>query len=179
MKALLIVLILAISTVAFAQAPEPFGTISGIVVDSARTPVPGVTVTAMGPGGMATIRSDSTGGYTLSAPHGVYRVTATHPQFKPANFNGVEISSAPVVRVNFTMEPAAPPPLPSPGPDRDVMISADSKTVQGDFILYRGNVRMITNGMVLYADELDFNIVSRGASARGGVTLRVLPIPPR
>jgi hypothetical protein len=38
---------------------------------------------------------------------------------------------------------------------------------------------MTTSGMVLYADELDFNTVTRSASARGNVTMRVIPAPPR
>jgi hypothetical protein len=180
MKPFLIVLLTMSSIAAHAQAPKPLGTISGIVQDSARTPLRGVTVTAIGPGGMASVQTDATGAFTLSTPVGPYRVTATHPQSRPATFNHVEIGSAPVVRVNFTMEPWADAPSPPTlAPDRDVMISADGQTVQGDFVLYRGNVRMTTSGMVLYADELDFNIVTRSASARGRVTMRVLPLPSR
>jgi hypothetical protein len=164
-----------------AQAPEQLGKISGIVQDSTRVPLAGVTVTAMGPGGMATIRTDAAGSYSLSAPRGVYRVTATHARFISSTFNHVDVGSAPDVRANFTLEPlvAAPAPSSPARPDRDVMISADRQAMQGEFILYRGNVRMTTSGMVLYADELDFNTVTRSASARGNVTMRVIPAPPR
>jgi lipopolysaccharide assembly outer membrane protein LptD (OstA) len=106
----------------------------------------------------------------------------------PSTFNHVDVGGAPAVRANFTMEPweaspspapAAPSAQPASRPDRDVMISADSQTTQGDFILYRGNVRMTTSGMVLFADELDFNTVTRSAGARGRVTMRVIPAAPR
>ena len=180
MKVLSFVLIATMSVAASAQAPQTPGTISGIVVDSSRVPVPGVTVTAMGPGGMATIRTDVSGGYTLSAPAGTYKVTATHPQFMAASFDHVDFRSAPATRVNFTVEPLVSAPSPVPiRPDRDVMISADNQTSRGELIQYRGNVRMTSSGMVVYADELDYNTATRSASARGSVTVRVLSIPPR
>ena len=179
MKSVLFVLIAAVSSAALAQAPEPFGTISGTVQDSAKMPLPGVTITAMGPGGMATVRTDEQGLYTLSVPPGRYTLTAIRAQFKPSTFTNVAVGSGVVVRMSFSVDALPSSPAPPLRPDRDVMISANSTAVQGDSILYRGNVRMTTNGTILDADELDFNAVTRVAVARGGVTVRVIPTPPR
>lgn len=81
--------------------------------------------------------------------------------------------------------PPPPPPIPKSGPrpdferDRPLAIRADSTRMQGNVALYRGNVRMETEGVVIQADELDFNTATREADLRGAVRVRVLPTGPK
>jgi lipopolysaccharide assembly outer membrane protein LptD (OstA) len=92
----------------------------------------------------------------------------------------VTVVSASRIDVPFSMQVAPPeerPPAFPPPPFRRsaVDIRADSQTREGNVIRYRGNVRMRTNGAEIAADELDFNIDTSTADARGMVQVRVLP----
>jgi lipopolysaccharide assembly outer membrane protein LptD (OstA) len=71
-------------------------------------------------------------------------------------------------------------PLPPAGPrDRDVSIRADTTTARGSVVLYKGNVEMKTDSVIVRADELDFDSTTQQADARGNVRIQVLPINAR
>jgi lipopolysaccharide assembly outer membrane protein LptD (OstA) len=63
--------------------------------------------------------------------------------------------------------------------DRNPSIVADTQTVQGNSIFFRGHVRLFSDTMELTADELDFDRLSRTFDVRGNVRVRLLPLTVR
>jgi lipopolysaccharide export system protein LptA len=78
----------------------------------------------------------------------------------------------------------APPPTPptSRNPfavNRPVRIQSDSMTREGTVTHYRGDVQMVTDTMLLRADELDFDSNGQKADVRGNVSFQLLPVSPK
>jgi len=74
------------------------------------------------------------------------------------------------------------PPVPKPNfpfeRERQVDIHADKSTITGDVVLYRGNVVMTTECLILSADELDYRPSEKIAEVRGSVRVQVRPAAP-
>jgi hypothetical protein len=171
--------IAACTLLAVSQVPAPAGSITGTVRDSVGTVIPGVTVTAAGPGGKASTVTNESGGFTLSGlPAGLYSVSAALPGFLTDTLQNVTVGDTRIV-LSFTLRvgPQQPfraiPPLPLPR--RNLNVVADAQISKGSLTLYRGNVRMTVDGVELTCDELDLNTVTLEAAARGNVTVRLLP----
>lgn len=182
MKSLFALAALVLSTIVSAQNPQPLGTLVATVTDASGAKIPGVTVTATGPGGVTTGVTNTSGAVSFRLSEGTYTVTATLRGFidQPRQ---VTVKSGEATSLSITMQVAPQRFLaPSPSPferERNVDIQANSFTLQGNVVLYRGNVRMRTESVEVRADEIDFNTVTRSASARGNVTIQVLSIGPR
>ena len=177
MKTLFFAVALA-STVALGQNPLQTGTVTGTVTDVSGSVIPGVRVTASGTAGNAAAVTDVNGRYTLeNLPAGEYTVTAALSGFFVSK-RGISVGSGESVALAFTLKVQVPRPSPFER-EREVDIRANSQTQQGAVIQYRGNVQMSTDAMEVTADELDFDPGTRTASARGNVTIKVLPIRPR
>src|SRR5438093_13648245 len=100
---LLYVALLLHAVDAFAQAGN--GQVTGVVQDSTKALVPGVTVTLTNTntGITNTQITDENGVYTFqSAPPGIYSVSAALTGFKTAVTRGVQVSLVPVT-VNITL----------------------------------------------------------------------------
>ena len=179
MKSLIAVAALVASMFAYGQNPRPLGTIVVTVADASGARIPGVTVRALGPGGVTTGVTNISGEVSLRVSEGAYSVTATLRGFLSREVY-IAVKSAEDVALPITMQPISFAPNLNPFERAgDVDIRGDSFTTQGNTALYRGNVRMRTDGAEIRADEIDFNTVTRTASARGNVTIQVLTTGPR
>ena len=157
------------------------GAIAGTVRDASGAGLPGVTVTVLLPDGatVASTTTDSGGAYTLSVPPGTYRVRTRLVGFRESQAI-VTVTTGSRTELPFNIRvgelqdrsPELAPPFANRG---DVYIRADAQTRDGNIIRYRGNVLMRTDGSEISADELDFNVDTRTADARGDVKVRVLP----
>jgi hypothetical protein len=160
------------------------GTIMGTITDESKALIPGVTVTAFDAQGerRSSAISDRNGNYNLAnLPAGTYTVTAVLPGFETATSSNVALAAQGQSRQDFTLRVArqrtAFIPLPPAGPrERDVSIRADSTTARGPTVLYKGNVEMTTDSVIVRADELDFNSATQQGDARGNVRIQVRPI---
>ena len=95
---------LAIPIVAFAQSER--GSITGVVMDTSRAAIPGVSVRVInvGTNATATLVSSETGSYSAaSLPPGVYRIEASIPGFQSANVDGVRLTAGATARVDITL----------------------------------------------------------------------------
>ena len=175
MKAVLMVLAVSASIVVLGQVPKGSGSITGTVRDTSGNTIPGVTVTAAGPGSRTTVQTNENGVYTMAnlAPETSYSVTASLPGFFLQVATGIVVSNGAPVRQDFTLRIQAPqnPPYQNRNPN----IRADQQTQQGTIVQYRGHVRMTTDTLEVNADELDFNVAAGSGDVRGNVTVRVLP----
>ena len=183
MKVLGTIVVFACSILIYAQVPAAVGSITGIVQDESGNVIPGATVTAVGLTGRVSAVSDPQGTYTISSvPPGTYAVSAFLRGFAETRFPKIEVRSGATTRLGFTLR-AQPPPqfsMPVPPPrDRNFSIVADTQTVRGNSIFYRGHVRLVSDAMELTADELDFDALSRTGDVRGNVRVRVLPLTVR
>jgi hypothetical protein len=180
MKSLLTFAALAVSAFAFGQNPPQSATIAATVKDAAGASIPGVTVQVYGPAGVTTGITDQKGSVALRVAPGINQVRASLPGFLTESTE-VTVKDSEAFMLTLTMS-VAPRSRLTPSPfqrDRDIDIRASNTTLQGNLVLYRGNVQMRTDGVEVRADEIDFNTVTRTASARGNVTIQVLPIGPR
>lgn len=183
MKALGPIVVFACSILIYAQVPATVGLITGSVQDEAGNVIPGVTVTAVGPTGRVSAFSNEQGTYSLSSvPTGTYAVSAFLQGFAETRFTNIEVRNGTTVRLSFTLRVQQRQqfqmPVPSPR-DRNFSIVADTQTVQGNSIFYRGHVRLFSDAMELTADELDFDALSRTGDVRGNVRVRLLPLTVR
>jgi hypothetical protein len=175
--------IVALGSFFFAIAQTPAaGTLTVTVADAANAMIPGVTVTATGAG--ATVRgvTNEKGVVALRVPDGTYLVTAVLRGFLETSAE-ITIKNSENFLMNLTLRVGPqttflPPATPFQR-EQNVDITGDTVTMQGPLVLYRGNVRMRTEGVEIRADEIDFNTVTRTASVRGTVTVRVLTVGPR
>ena len=90
---------------AFAQTGN--GQVGGIVQDTSKALVPGVTVTLTntGTGIVNTQITNESGAYTFqSVPPGTYSVTGSLPGFKTSVTNNVGVGVAAQVRININLE---------------------------------------------------------------------------
>jgi len=179
MKIALIVVAVVTSFVVLGQNPPAVGAITGSVRDTSGNVMPGVTVTAVGPGGTARAFSNERGSYVIpNIQVGAYTVSATLPGFQ-TEVSRVVVSANISASAEFTLQlgqwPGTQGPLrPYPSPSNP-NIQADRQTRQGTTVQYRGNVVMTTNGMELRADELGYDTNSGMGDVRGNVKFRVLP----
>jgi hypothetical protein len=83
--------------------------VSGIVQDSSRALIPGVTVTATGAADQTlTTTTDEAGRYSFSGvPTGNYAITVTLPGFKPATVSNLSVGNG-QIQQDFTMEIRGP-----------------------------------------------------------------------
>ena len=184
MKPLKSILLIVCSMLALGQTPEEFGSITGTVQDESRAPLPGATVVASGPAGTFRVMTDAHGFYALSQlPLGTYRLSADLPGFRENLQTNVGVEQGAPTRREFVLALQAARPavvaVQAPRRERGYEITSDRQSAQGVVVLYRGNVRMVTDGMELRADELDFNTTTLAADARGNVRVRVLPVTVR
>ena len=179
MKVLGTIVVFACSILIYAQVPATVGSITGIVQDESGNVIPGVTVTAVGLTGRVSAVSDPQGTYTLSSvPPGTYAVSAFLRGFPETRFTEIEVRSGATTRLGFTLRLQPPPQFSMPVPplrDRNRSVVADTQTVQGNSIFFRGHVRLVSDTMELTADELDFDRLSRTFDVRGNVRVRLLP----
>src|SRR6476646_7418315 len=109
MKRILFLIIVScvLGTISFAQINN--ATLTGIVTDSTKAVLPGVTITATNTatGVSSTNVSNEAGAYTiLSLLPGPYTVTAELPGFQKATYTNVDLGNAVTVRLNFTLNVA-------------------------------------------------------------------------
>src|SRR5262249_8203863 len=96
-----------LGTFAFGQINN--STLTGIVTDSTKAILPGVTVTAtnIATGVAVTNVSNEAGAYTiLSLLPGTYNVTAELSGFQKETYSNVQLGNAVTVRLNFTLNVA-------------------------------------------------------------------------
>ena len=81
------------------------GIITGIVADSSKATLPGVTITLTNTGTNAELKmvSNQSGQYRFEVRTGLYKVTAYLCGFETATFSDVRIEAGKDVRVNFTL----------------------------------------------------------------------------
>ena len=179
MKVLGTIVVFACSILIYAQVPATVGSITGTVQDESGNVIPGVTVTAVGLTERVSAVSDSQGTYTLSSvPPGTYAVSAFLRGFAETRFPEIEVRGGATTRLGFTLRVQPPPQFSMPVPplrDRNPSVVADTQTVQGNSIFFRGHVRLVSDTMELTADELDFDRLSRTFDVRGNVRVRLLP----
>jgi hypothetical protein len=179
MKALIAVAALALSALTLGQNPSNLVTITVTVNDTAGAVIPGVKVTASGPGGVTSGVTDLKGSVDLRVTRGVNQVTAALPGFA-SQTREIPVEEGGQFLMTLAPRPTQAQPGPSPFERRrNVDIQADNITRQGNLVLYRGNVRMKTDSIEMRADELDFNTVTRNAGVRGNVTVQLLPVNAR
>ena len=74
------------------------------------------------------------------------------------------------------------PPVPIPNfpstRERPLSINADTMNFVGKSVRYRGHVRMTTDSVVVTADELDYDTLTKSAKATGNVAIQVRPPGP-
>jgi lipopolysaccharide assembly outer membrane protein LptD (OstA) len=74
------------------------------------------------------------------------------------------------------------PPVPIPNfpsaRERPLSISADTMDIVGKTIQYRGHVRMTTDSVVVTADELEYDALTKSAKATGNVAIQMRPPGP-
>lgn len=155
---------LAVPTRSFAQTER--GSITGVVADSTKGALPGVTVKVINTAtNVATnlVSSDS-GTYTAAnLPPGVYKVEATLEGFKSASVDGVRVTAGGSARVDVNMEIGSMA--------ESVNVVAESTSVQTD------NAKVSTNVSNEMIDELPlvvggamrspFDLISTVPEARG------------
>jgi len=93
------------STSAFAQANN--ASVGGIVQDTSKALIPGVTVTLTNTqtGVVDTRLTNETGTYNFpSVPPGIYKLSGDLTGFRPAVENDVQLGTAAQVRINLTMQ---------------------------------------------------------------------------
>ena len=187
MTRFVIFVIVACSFLVSAQAPVATGAITGSVKTASDAPLSGVTVTASSAGATVAVVTNRQGTFTLPnlAP-GRYVLRATLPAFRE-DVREITVGTGQSVQADVILQigpidvitQPQESPLPPFWRQSPYTIAADSQTVQGDSVRYRGNVRITTDSMELTVNELDFNTRTLEGKARGEMSLRVLPIGPR
>ena len=163
------------------------GTITGIVTDEAENFIPGVTVTAMESktGERVTVVTVRSGTYTFPGlTPGSYVVSASLPGFESLASTVVLQGNEGRVNLDFKLKVApqgrrivqVPDVGTIPIPPARPQFKADSRARDGSVMRYRGNVEMITDAVVIHADEIDFDLTTEEAAVRGNVRVQVLPV---
>jgi hypothetical protein len=99
--------IIAVGTPALGAAQSERGTISGVVVDSSKAGVPGVsvTVTNVATNQTTTTVSSATGSYSVgNLPPGTYKVDAVLEGFRTTSVANVQVTAGSTSRIDATME---------------------------------------------------------------------------
>ena len=102
--ALLAAVVLALPFAALAQTER--GTITGVVMDSSKGAVPGVSVAVINTGTNATtnvVSSDSGSYSAANLPPGTYRIEATLQGFQTSVVEGVVLNAGTTARVDVTL----------------------------------------------------------------------------
>jgi len=165
------------SIVLLGQNTNPFGSVTGTVRDPSGALIPGVTVTAVGPGGITTATTNAQGIYTLEKiTAGIYTVSASLSGFATSTMTGIQIAPGSQARQSFALQVQAQPYGLRPYQENPTPeIRGDRQTRRGAVIQYRGNVRMTTRDLEVRSDELDYDSVSGAGDVRGNVSFRTLP----
>ena len=101
---ILAVVILAAPALTFAQTER--GTLTGVVMDSTKAAVPGVTVKVINTATNAatTVISSDSGSYSAAnLPPGTYRIEATLEGFQTSIVEGVTLAAATTARIDVTL----------------------------------------------------------------------------
>ena len=96
--------VLALPFTAFAQTER--GTITGVVVDSSKAAVPGVSIAVVNTGTNATtnvVSSDSGSYSAANLPPGTYRIEATLQGFQTSKVEGITLNAGTTARVDVTL----------------------------------------------------------------------------
>ena len=96
--------VLALPFAAFAQTER--GTITGVVVDSSKAAVPGVSIAVINAGTNATtnvVSSDSGSYSAANLPPGTYRIEATLQGFQTSKVEGITLNAGTTARVDVTL----------------------------------------------------------------------------
>ncbi len=135
--------LLVLTSLAFSQSRET-GAIVGKVMDTEKTPLPGVTVTVSGPSlmGARTFVTGESGEYRFPAlPPGVYTVKAELQGFKTIVQENVRVTTTVRLTIDFTLELATI--------EEEVTVIAESPTV---------DVKTSETASVTLTDELLRNV---------------------
>lgn len=100
------ILMLLVAFTGSLHAQQYSGTILGTVTDASGAAVPGATVTVVNTGNNATYTAttDKQGGYAVAQlPGGTYQITISHPDFKEAVIQGVEVHVSTDTREDATL----------------------------------------------------------------------------
>src|SRR6266516_3474477 len=127
---LLMLVSLLLATPSFAQINN--ATLTGTVSDSTGAVLPGVSITATNTatGVVSSVITNEAGAYTiLSLLPGTYTVSTELPGFRKQTYSNVELGNAVTVRLNFTLQVAAPAqsvevPIPA-----DTLLATSSPTI--------------------------------------------------
>lgn len=96
--------VLVLPLTAFAQSER--GTITGLVMDSSKGAVPGVSVAVINTGTNATttvVSSDSGNYSATNLPPGTYRIEATLQGFQTSKVEGITLNAGTAARVDVTL----------------------------------------------------------------------------
>jgi len=96
--------ILAVPTLTFAQTER--GTITGVVMDSTKAAVPGVSIKVINTATNAatTVTSSDSGSYSAAnLPPGTYRIEATLEGFRTSVVEGISLGAATTARIDVTL----------------------------------------------------------------------------
>ena len=96
--------ILAVPTLTLAQTER--GTITGVVMDSTKAAVPGVSVKVINTATNAatTVTSSDSGSYSAAnLPPGTYRIEATLEGFRTSIVDGITLGAATTARIDVTL----------------------------------------------------------------------------
>jgi len=89
------IVMLAVLFGAIPAVAQTTGSLSGVVLDPASTPVAGATIVLTGPA-TVTAKSDADGHYTLSAPEGLYRILVRAAGFSDSTDDNIVLGDAAV-----------------------------------------------------------------------------------
>ena len=104
-RLIVILLVLATPTLCLAQSER--GAVTGIVMDSTKAAVPGVSVKVINTATnvAVTVVTSESGSYSApNLPPGVYKVEATLQGFKAANVDGIRVTAGGSARVDVSMD---------------------------------------------------------------------------
>src|SRR5687767_10849084 len=102
--ALCIAAVLVLPLTAFAQSER--GTITGLVMDSSKAAVPGVSIAVINTGTNATanvVSSDSGSYSAANLPPGPYKIEATLQGFQTSNIEGIILNAGTTARIDVTL----------------------------------------------------------------------------
>ncbi|MGH9386427.1 MAG: carboxypeptidase regulatory-like domain-containing protein [Vicinamibacterales bacterium] len=165
----ILVTALALATPALCLAQSERGSITGVVEDTTRAPLPGVVVKVINTATNATIEVVSSESGTYSAanlPPGPYRVEAALPGFQSAKVESIRLTAGATARVNVTMSVGA--------------ISETVSVVAGSSLMQSQDAKVSTNVSNELIDQLPlvvggamrsvFDLVSTVPEAKGSGT---------
>jgi hypothetical protein len=104
----LLAVLLALPAVCFGQTER--GSITGVVLDTSKAPIPGVAIAVVNTGTNATthVFSSDSGSYSAAQlPPGAYKLEASMQGFQSATVEGITVVAGGTARVDVTLSPGA------------------------------------------------------------------------